>query len=224
MRTTLAVVAALTLLGCAPRVPDSGAGVGFDSYTEYQRQQARLAGTRALGDRPAGPATAAPIAPPPAASFPAEPGFGAEAGTAGAARSGTITTSDLAAAGIGSAAATPPPAAPPAAAAAAAGGAAGGVAPVIPPVPERTSASGPNIAAFALSTSHPVGQQMYRRASLGGGGSAVRACARYASPALAQEAFLARGGPERDPLGLDPDGDGYVCGWDPTPFRLARGG
>jgi len=22
-------------------------------------------------------------------------------------------------------------------------------------------------------------------------------------------------------MGLDPDGDGFACSWDPTPFRLA---
>ena len=38
---------------------------------------------------------------------------------------------------------------------------------------------------------------------------------------LAQKAFLSRGGPERDILLLDPDGDGFACKWDPRPFRLA---
>jgi hypothetical protein len=32
---------------------------------------------------------------------------------------------------------------------------------------------------------------------------------------------LANGGPERDKEGLDPDGDGFACGWDPRPFRSA---
>ena len=27
---------------------------------------------------------------------------------------------------------------------------------------------------------------------------------------------------ERDRMGLDPDGDGFACAWDPAPFRLAR--
>ena len=31
------------------------------------------------------------------------------------------------------------------------------------------------------------------------------------------------GGPERDSEGLDPDGDGFACGWDPAPFRRSRG-
>ena len=41
------------------------------------------------------------------------------------------------------------------------------------------------------------------------------------TPAAAQAAFIARGGPAVDPLGLDPDGDGFVCGWDPAPYRAA---
>ena len=32
------------------------------------------------------------------------------------------------------------------------------------------------------------------------------------------------GGPERDPRGLDPDGDGFACDWDPAPFRAAVSG
>ena len=39
--------------------------------------------------------------------------------------------------------------------------------------------------------------------------------------ALAQEEFLRTGGPERDKLGVDPDGDGFACAWDPRPFRTA---
>jgi hypothetical protein len=91
-------------------------------------------------------------------------------------------------------------------------------------MPATTSVpSTANIAAFALSTSHPVGQQMYRRtgANLR---SATRACGNFPSDTLAQEAFLEGGGPERDRLGVDPDGDGYACQWDPAAFRLARQG
>ena len=49
----------------------------------------------------------------------------------------------------------------------------------------------------------------------------MRNCAKYVSDAAAQEAFLKTGGPERDRYGLDPDGDGFACRWDPTPFRAA---
>ena len=88
-------------------------------------------------------------------------------------------------------------------------------------VPSRPGNTGPNIVAFALSTSHPVGTQMYKRSKLSLS-SQARACAKYASPDLAQEAFLANGGPEKDRQGLDVDGDGFACDWDPTPFRTAR--
>ena len=50
-----------------------------------------------------------------------------------------------------------------------------------------------------------------------------RNCADYRTPDEAQRDFLTRGGPERDSRGLDPDGDGFACGWDPAPFRAAVG-
>jgi len=84
-------------------------------------------------------------------------------------------------------------------------------------VPERTN-TGPNIVQYALSTTHNPGTQMYSRSSIRFTDPQA-ACARYASPDLAQQAFLEAGGPERDRRGLDPDGDGYACAWDPRPFR-----
>ena len=89
------------------------------------------------------------------------------------------------------------------------------------PLPSRSNRSGPNIVAYALSTTNRVGQPVYRR-SFGSANRAARACGRYATSDLAQEAFLQSGGPERDRQGLDPDGDGFACGWDPTPFRAAQ--
>ena len=88
-------------------------------------------------------------------------------------------------------------------------------------VPDRTQADGPNIVQYALSTTNAVGQPRYNRSIFSGEGRAQRICARYASDDLAQEAFLAEGGPQRDRLGIDPDGDGFACGWDPAPFRRA---
>ncbi len=95
---------------------------------------------------------------------------------------------------------------------------------VIPPtaVPTRRGNDGPNIVAYALGTGNAVGEQIYRRGGIARDSRSARACARYPSPDLAQEAFLDRGGPERDRLNLDPDGDGFACGWDPAPFRAAR--
>jgi hypothetical protein len=87
-------------------------------------------------------------------------------------------------------------------------------------LPQRPGDTGPNIVEFALATTHAPGVQLYKRGGLG-----LRdqnsACAKYASPDQAQQDFLARGGPERDRLGVDPDGDGFACSWDPRPFRTA---
>lgn len=91
-------------------------------------------------------------------------------------------------------------------------------APVQPlPMPEG---DGPNVVKFALSTSHAKGTPVYERSSLKLS-SPAGACARFASSDKAQEAFLEAGGPERDRKGLDPDGDGFACDWDPAPFRAA---
>ena len=91
-------------------------------------------------------------------------------------------------------------------------------------LPERSGSQQPNIVAFALSTNHPVGTSVYARAGLNGAARAERNCRAYPSPDQAQIDFLSRGGPKRDRLGLDPDGDGYACSWDPSPFRKAGQG
>ncbi|MDV4146041.1 MULTISPECIES: hypothetical protein [Shimia] len=91
-------------------------------------------------------------------------------------------------------------------------------------VPKRTD-TGPNIVAYALSLTHPVGTKMYRRINLLPKSHTAKACAGFPSSNDAQAAFLASGGPKRDRKGLDPDGDGYACGWNPEPYRrAARGG
>lgn len=88
-------------------------------------------------------------------------------------------------------------------------------------VPQRPSDLAPNIVSYALSTSNPRGQRVYSRAGINLKARAERNCAQYGSPDLAQTDFLEAGGPQRDRLVLDPDGDGYACGWDPAPFRAA---
>lgn len=88
-------------------------------------------------------------------------------------------------------------------------------------VPERGD-SGPNIVEYALDTSRSVGQPQYSRSGFNAEARFERNCAQYASPDQAQRAFLSNGGPDRDRLGLDPDGDGFACGWDPAPFRSVR--
>ena len=90
-------------------------------------------------------------------------------------------------------------------------------------LPQRRSSSGPNIVSYALQTSNPMGQRLYRRVGVAAQSRFQRNCGKYGSPDLAQTVFLGRGGPQKDRLGLDPDGDGYACHWDPRPFRKARG-
>ncbi|MDU8927429.1 hypothetical protein RXV86_08545 [Alisedimentitalea sp. MJ-SS2] len=89
-------------------------------------------------------------------------------------------------------------------------------------VPKRSGSSGPSIVEYALKTSHPVGQSIYRRVGINMQARYQKNCAKYPSPDLAQSEFLAKGGPQKDRLGLDPDGDGYACSWNPAPFRAAR--
>jgi len=87
------------------------------------------------------------------------------------------------------------------------------------PLPERET--GANPAAFARSTTHNIGERLYKRSSRS---SASQRCRKYGNPDAAQRAFLDAGGPESDDLRLDPDGDGFVCGWSPIPFRNLRVG
>lgn len=91
-------------------------------------------------------------------------------------------------------------------------------------LPSRSGSGEPNIVAYALETRHAPGTRLYRRSVLSGQGRYQRACGEYASADQAQLAFLERGGPDRDRLGVDPDGDGFACDWDPRPFRRASGG
>ena len=90
-------------------------------------------------------------------------------------------------------------------------------------LPDRPSDTGPNIVQYALNAPNRLGQEWYSRSIFAGKGKFQRNCATYNSPDAAQRDFLLRGGPEKDPRGLDPDGDGFACGWDPAPFLLAAG-
>jgi len=91
-------------------------------------------------------------------------------------------------------------------------------------LPKRSGNTQPNVVQYALQTSHPRGTQVHRRVNIASASRTQRNCAQYNSADEAQIDFLAFGGPERDRKALDPDGDGYACGWDPAPFRRASGG
>lgn len=246
MRVFLCCAAFLGLVACAPAVPDSGQGVGFRDYDEYQREQAErdsmLTGTAippagVISDETAGTGRTVPQGQ--AQSVSVAPQNEAErlaAETAAALNSGVAP--------VEASPSNPPPEAVNSA----------GISQennfdnvsslrtiesdaqriaqnraqyqVIQPeaLPSRAGAAGPNIVDFALRTTNPKGAALYRRSNLSGQSRYQRNCAKYPSPDRAQEDFLSRGGPERDRLGLDPDGDGFACEWDPAPFRKVRGG
>ena len=89
-------------------------------------------------------------------------------------------------------------------------------------LPERPSDT-VNVVSYALRTTNAVGQPVHRRGGAFSQRKFERACGAYRSDDAAQTAFLVAGGPERDRLGVDPDGDGFACDWSPAPFRAAAG-
>jgi hypothetical protein len=217
----------LGLAACQPGVPDSGAGVGFGDYQQYQLEQARVAREQQLAGMTGAPrATGAPTAAEIAAA-------GIGTGPAPAVGAPLDATGRGAAIPAGAALAADTPGISDEQDFTAVAGRESiesdaqrlqrqraqriEVAPVA--VPQRPGGDGgPNIVAFALSTTNAVGQPVHSR-TLASPARAARACDRFSSPDLAQEAFLAAGGPQRDRRGLDPDGDGFACQWDPRPYR-----
>ena len=88
-------------------------------------------------------------------------------------------------------------------------------------VPTRQGDAGPNVVSYALGTSNPLGNRIYSLTGINLRTKSARNCAGYRSPDLAQQAFLDAGGPKRDRLSLDADGDGYACDWDPIIYQHA---
>jgi hypothetical protein len=213
---------ALALVGCAPPVPESGAGVGFQDYSDYRtyrsERETALAGER-LAQPPQNVIAANPLPQPATGTTGTATGTTTAAAPATGSTAPVVTTNNpgisdeqdfTAVAGRESIESDRERLA-----------AQREAFEVIQPttLPARSGASGPNIVQFALSTTNRVGERVHRRSGVFAQSRYDRNCAKYPSPDLAQEAFLASGGPERDRDGLDPDGDGFACSWDPTPFR-----
>ncbi|WP_417250003.1 hypothetical protein [Celeribacter sp.] len=215
LRASLAALSVLGLAACDPAIPDSGAGVGFGSYSDYQAQreaeliaagEGSAAGTvSALNSQAAssGSTSTDVLISEAAAAIPSsvenEVGISSENNFDAVAGQRSIEEdAALVAANRQQYQQVEPTA-----------------------VPTRPSGTQPNLVEFALSTTNNVGQPIYSRLIPGAATREARNCAKYASPDLAQLDFLASGGPERNAKGLDADGDGFACSWDPSPFRLA---
>ncbi|MHC0053836.1 hypothetical protein [Actibacterium sp. D379-3] len=196
MRVTLSVLSLLAVAACAPEVPDSAAGVGFGDYDSYQQQrEAALSGITSVPLPQQGVDGIA--APAPVAVDTNNPGISDEQNFQAVAARETIESDAQRLEAQREQYEVIAPTA----------------------VPARTG-TGPNIVEYALSTTNRVGEPLYRRTNPLRHSAAERNCAKYTSGDLAQEAFLKAGGPHRDKLSLDPDGDGFACYWDPSPFRL----
>jgi hypothetical protein len=246
MRLILCGTALVALAACAPEVPDSASGAGFENYSTYSQKQAARDAQLSTSALPSPLAvstetlsSAAPAAPiGTAEAIAATEEIEAEAlatATAAALNSGRVP--------LEASPSNPPPAVVNAA----------GISEetnfsavsaqrsiqddaarretlksqyqVIQPtaLPTRSGSTGPNIVEFALSTSNAVGTPLYKRLGIAAAQRYDRNCAKYPSADLAQQDFLARGGPKTDRMGLDPDGDGFACSWNPEPFRKVRG-
>lgn len=92
---------------------------------------------------------------------------------------------------------------------------------VIEPGTLPTVVAGVNIAEFARTTTNEVGEKLYRRPVIKNRFSSTE-CRKFRSADDAQRYFLANGGPQKDPLNLDPDGDGFACRWSPEHYRLLQ--
>lgn len=86
----------------------------------------------------------------------------------------------------------------------------------------RTVAGDVNLTLYAQQTQNAVGERRFDRRLIANRLQGRSTCRRFASGDEAQRAFLANGGPQTDRYGLDPDGDGFACAWDPTPYRQLR--
>jgi hypothetical protein len=242
-RTTLgpaagAVLSVLLMAACTPTTSDSGAGVGFQDYNSYIRGAAPgpvpvpvtvpppggtfdPAAAAAAIDRAQGVAPVA-VAPVPTATTPL-PAEGAERPRGGAPTGIKEESGEMSHAGISDEqdfSAVSARETIESDKERIARNRADYV--VVQPkdLPQRPGDTGPNIVEFALATTHAPGVQMFKRSGIGIR-SSDSVCAKYSSPDQAQQDFLAKGGPDRDRMGVDPDGDGFACAWDPRPFRTA---
>jgi hypothetical protein len=209
-RAMLALLAMTGLAGCASPSPDRPGGVGFGDYGAFlaQREAALAASSAQMAPLSAQSAVPGAGAPQSGAALP-QSGGASPLGASGISDENSFDAvalretieSDRARLEANRAAYQQV---------------------VLSELPQRSGVSAPNLAAYALSAPNVLGQPIYNRSPIKLFNH-ERACAKFASPDLAQTDFLSRGGPESDFGNLDPDGDGFACAWDPTPFQRVRG-
>ncbi len=220
MRTPLILLATASLAACSPPVPDDTSGVGFGSYDEYQQGQiVRDQQLRRGSPVVTGPLAAEQGAPQTEAQATAaaavaaiQPGGQSPVQTARVDPNNVAISDEQDFDAVASRQTIESDAQRRARQSA--------QYQVVQPtaVPERPTGGTPTPIEFALQVRHPLGQKVYSRSPFGAGKLAEN-CAAYASPELAQDAFLKAGGPDKDSLKLDPDGDGYACAWNPGKYR-----
>lgn len=93
---------------------------------------------------------------------------------------------------------------------------------VVQPEPVPDTNTNANAIAFARSTTHPVGTKVYNRPTFRSRTQSASVCRRFATTDEAQRQFLGNGGPTTDRFNLDPDGDGFACGFDPETYRKLK--
>lgn len=223
MRIVFPLLAVLGVAACAPPVPDSAAGVGFENYDTYIAQkQARDRQLAAGGPRSAQTAAAQPIAAQPQTEAQATAAAAVAAvRPAGAPLNEVPATPRTNAAGISDEQDFGAVSARQSIESDAQRRASQSAQyQVVQPtaVLSRPGGGAPTPIEFAVQVSHPVGQKTYTRSPFGAG-KAQANCAAYLTADLAQDAFLKAGGPNKDKLKIDPDGDGYACGWNPAKYR-----
>ncbi len=250
MRLMMASFLALTVIaGCSPAIPDSAAGVGFDNVDRRSQRDAQLQGEytpRTVILPAASDVTATPLdAPTGTSTVPATPATTAADGSLEADALAALRAANSGQEPLQASPSNPPPQVVSNSVGISNENDFGAVSDersiqadaalraqnqaqyqVIQPtaLPTREGNSGPNIVDYALRTTNVVGQSLYRRSAFASKAKEQRNCAAFPSADLAQEVFLSRGGPEKDREGLDSDGDGFACTWNPAPFRAIRSG
>lgn len=210
MARILAVICLGALVACTSEVPDSGAGVGFGGYSEYEAQRAErealLVGSiptpssTQISDEYVSPGTPLPTTATGQTTVTANNAGISDEQDFSAVSSRQSIESDRERLDAQSDAYQ-----------------------VVQPtaLPARSGGSEISVVDYALATSNRLGEQVYGRSGGTSEARFTRNCAKYASSDMAQVEFLKSGGPHDDRKGLDPDGDGFACFWDPTPFRQA---